>query len=325
MLICVNYHYIRESFEAKFPSIFGIKPDDFRFQLETLSKFGTFISGEELGRKVEEDQAFKGINYLITFDDGLQEQFDLAYPILKEMGIPAMFFPNTGTLEEKDMVEIVHKIHLIRSIVCPSEIRKIMTPYLSSEIVAELGEIREKGIKHYKYDKPETAELKYLLNFTLNQFLISEPMNRIFKEYFNPKEVNSNLYMSHQSVQELADRGFIGSHGENHIPLGLQKENTKHREITGSFNYIEKVFGQKPAGFSFPYGSLDSVMGCQEHLQAAGYKFALTMERAINSNLSQPFAISRFDNNDMPLGKSFKFGKSSELLKYNSSRWIIGN
>ena len=40
--------YIRESFEAKHPSIFGIQPDAFERQLEAISTIGEFISAEDL-------------------------------------------------------------------------------------------------------------------------------------------------------------------------------------------------------------------------------------------------------------------------------------
>ena len=49
------------------------------------------------------------------------------------------------------------------------------------------------------------------------------------------------------------------------------------------------------------------------------------MERSINHNLKQPFGLSRFDNNDMPGGKSYKYKSDTELLKYSKRNWKILN
>lgn len=43
MLIACNFHYIRESFETPFPSIFGVTPQQFEHQLDLLAHHGEFI------------------------------------------------------------------------------------------------------------------------------------------------------------------------------------------------------------------------------------------------------------------------------------------
>ena len=113
MLICVNYHYIRNSFDTKYPSIFGLKPNKFESQLVRLSKLGQFISSDELVLKIQQNKPLNNLNFLITFDDGLKEQYDLALPILDRLGIPAIFFANSLNSEKK-FVSRVHKIHLVR-------------------------------------------------------------------------------------------------------------------------------------------------------------------------------------------------------------------
>ena len=94
-MLCVgNYHYIRTGFKAKYPSIFGFTPSQFKMQLENLSKYGEFISQPELLQKIE--QPLQKNYILITFDDGLKEQYEIAKPILDEMGIPFIFFSCSG-------------------------------------------------------------------------------------------------------------------------------------------------------------------------------------------------------------------------------------
>ncbi len=97
MLIVSNYHYIREDFTAKHPSIFGLTPKQFRLQMEELSKAGSFISQKDLLKF--RNKKFDKNYILITFDDGLKEQYELAKPILDAMGIPFIFFINTANFD----------------------------------------------------------------------------------------------------------------------------------------------------------------------------------------------------------------------------------
>ena len=118
MLAVANFHYIRTDFNSEFPSIFGRTPAEFEFQLQELSRQGKFISQQDIleNRVSEEDRAI-----LITFDDGLKEQFELARPILDRMGIPFICFINTVNFKEQKL-STVHKIHLLRSVLQPANI-----------------------------------------------------------------------------------------------------------------------------------------------------------------------------------------------------------
>jgi len=93
MLTISNYHYIREKYTTKYPSIFGVTPQQFHNQLQLLQSKGDFISAEDL--LTNGDIILKSTEnyFLITFDDGLKEQFDYALPILEELNVPAVLLP----------------------------------------------------------------------------------------------------------------------------------------------------------------------------------------------------------------------------------------
>lgn len=121
MLLSVNYHYIRESFEAPFPAIFGKTPEQFEAQIEELSKYGSFISADQLDDAVRQGKALPERSIFITFDDGLKEQLEFAVPILDKLGVPACFFINTKALSDSSLLN-VHLIHLVRSQLAPEAI-----------------------------------------------------------------------------------------------------------------------------------------------------------------------------------------------------------
>jgi peptidoglycan/xylan/chitin deacetylase (PgdA/CDA1 family) len=120
MLTIANYHYIRENYNTKYPSIFGVTPEQFKKQLLLLSTKADFIHPNDLILNHKDIIGSNENHYFITFDDGLKEQYQYALPILDELNIPAVFFANSRNFQDKRL-STVHKIHLLRSIVSPSD------------------------------------------------------------------------------------------------------------------------------------------------------------------------------------------------------------
>lgn len=314
MLIVSNYHYIREDFTAKHPSIFGFTPEQFRLQLEELSKTGSFISQKDLV-KFRHKKLDK--NYiLITFDDGLKEQYELAKPILDTMGIPFIFFINTANFDERK-VSLVHKIHLIRSRLS------------STEILMELSKIspfelspREKSlaILHYNYDEEQTALLKYLLNFKMSLLQQQEFINPLFDQEFDEVSINSELYFDEEMLQVLNEQDALGSHSHNHVPLGKVSSEELQEELQQSQDFFKKKFGKPAMSISYPYGSQEASSEISEQVSTHSFKLGFTMERAMNNSLEEDsLMISRFDCNDMPLGKN-ELLKSGKLFQESQLR-----
>jgi hypothetical protein len=52
MLIAVNYHYVRPSFDEPYPGIHGVTPAQLDSQLRQLGEAGEFVSGEDVRRAV---------------------------------------------------------------------------------------------------------------------------------------------------------------------------------------------------------------------------------------------------------------------------------
>jgi len=303
MLIVSNYHYIREDFTAKHPSIFGLTPKQFRLQMEELSKAGSFISQKDL---LEFRYKKFDKNYiLITFDDGLKEQFELAKPILDAMGIPFIFFINTANFDEKK-VSLVHKIHLLRSRLSSAEILMEFSNISLFELTP-----REKALAvfHYNYDEAQTALLKYLLNFKMSLPQQQEFINPLFDQLFEESSLNSELYFNEEMLQVLNDQDALGSHSHNHVPLGNISSEELQKELKHTQDFFRQKFGKPAMSLSYPYGSLEASSAIQEQVSAHGFKLGFTMERAMNNSLEEDsLLLSRFDCNDMPLGKN-------ELLK----------
>lgn len=303
MLTVSNYHYIRESFKADYPSIFGVTPAEFERQLKLLKNEGDFISPNLLVSDIANVLKTKENLLFITFDDGLKEQFDLALPILDELQIPAVFFANSLNAQEKK-VTVVHKIHLLRSVLSPAilmdKIIQVHPIRLSNS-----EQLRARDI--YRFDESQSAELKFLLNFKIPYDQQQLIVNRIFIDFFDETEVFSNLYMDEQQLTCLATNGYLGSHTHTHLPLGLLSENEMLFELNHSKSYFEKLTNSAINIVSYPYGTAESATDkVAETAHETGYKLGFTTHKGVNVQGQNPLLLNRFDCNDLVGGKNNK-------------------
>ena len=303
MLTVSNYHYIREDFKTKYPSIFGVTPSSFKKQLLLLQNQGDFISSKNLIENEHTILTSKENYVLITFDDGLKEQVDFGFSILNELNIPALFFANSINYQEKKL-STVHKIHLLRSKI-ESEIilKRIETKYQSKLKTIDVSKI--KAI--YIYDDEKSAVLKYILNFVLNYKEQEEVINELFSSHFNEDEVLNDLYMTTNNLQELANLGYLGSHTHSHYPLGLLPSKHIVKELEESKYFFENLTQTKIETVAYPYGT-DEVCTAEVSKLAtlAGYKFGFTTKRGVNYNTQNKLLLNRFDCNDVIGGKNYK-------------------
>ncbi|WP_299213151.1 polysaccharide deacetylase family protein [uncultured Dokdonia sp.] len=306
MLTVGNYHYIRNDFAAPYPSIFGVTPTFFREQLVALKEIGTFITPQELLENRE--QVIQSPNHyiLITFDDGLKEQYLQAKPILDELEIKALFFINSINFIEKE-VTLVHKIHLLRSQMSTPAFFDILKAFdIEGKTVLSKDE-KVQAIIHYNYDDEETALLKFTLNFKLSIQEQRDLIGVIFDRHFDTDQVVKGLYMTEAQLIQLANEGMLGSHTHSHLPLGYLDRDVIAKEYMTSKNYLEQLTNKDIPYVSYPYGSREACAApVEEMAKSAAHTIGFTMERSINRGDENPLLLKRFDCNDLPLGKNQK-------------------
>ena len=316
MLAVANFHYIRENFDAKYPSIFGLTPGQFENQLEELAQHGEFVSQEEL--LDPNKRTAEGNFLLITFDDGLKEQYELAKPILDRKGIPFVCFINTSNFTE-NKVSLVHKIHFLRSLVSPLELEDRISELHSVNLNEEE---RKKAHIHYNYDPGEVARLKYLLNFKIQISDLKKIIDPLFNEVFTESDVAKNLYMDMNQLQNLWNTGSLGSHSHNHDPLGFLEAKEVQNELKMTQDFFEKNFGDRAKMFSYPYGSYEASKELSIPLKNAGFKYGFSMERAVNKDYqTNPYLLARYDCNDLPGGKANIFEEDEVFENPTLAKW----
>lgn len=323
MLIAVNFHYIRDTFPTR-GGIHGVSPTGFAMQLEELARIGDFVGQAEVKEAVQGDRAwFETPAVVVTFDDGLREQYDYAWPILQSRGIPAIFFVNTAPIAEATL-SAVHKIHILRSEIDPAEFLDLLreqTAEHSIEFDPDASGPPPETL--YRYDDPPAAALKYSLNFVLSpddrERLVSACFSAVFP---SEAEMSRALYMDVEQLRALNESGCLGSHGHEHLPLGLLDASRVEDQIDRSVEHLSTWTGTRPAAFSYPYGTYEACgPALADPLRSSTIEFAFTMERAVNTSREMPHHLARFDSNDVPGGKHPLFDADRFVESAPIARW----
>jgi peptidoglycan/xylan/chitin deacetylase (PgdA/CDA1 family) len=305
MMIVVAYHYVRPRFAYEFPGIHGVTPAELEAQLRLLGTAGEFVSLSQLRDAVRGTGSLPARALLVTFDDGLREQMDHALPVLDRLGIPAAFFVNTWPIAQR-AVSTVHKIHLVRAHTPPVEFVALLHARARRQGLTVPHADSAEAAASYPWDTSEVAGIKHFLNHQLAPEVAETLIGSYFEEVFGNNEaaVSRGLYMDHEHLRMLGARGYLGSHGDRHVPLGRLPRAAVQENVRISLELLAEWTGVRPFALSYPYGTLDA---CPPEAGAAaaavGVEIAFTSEPAANMDLSQPLHLARFDCNDLPGGR----------------------
>ena len=264
MLLAVTYHYVVEEAPAAPRAIFPVTTALLQRQLEELGRSYEFASRDDLLRALDGEAALPERAALVTFDDGLRCQAELALPVLDRLGVPGLFFVPGQPLAEGRVLD-VHKVHRLRESMA------------DEEILAALGtEAPAAPPGRHVYDDPLAAGVKELLAGRS-----SEELDGLLAQA--GVSMSPNLYMTAQDVAELEQRGMLGAHGYSH---------DARDDFARGADVLEAHTGTRPRTMSYPYG--------RPAAGAEAFAAAFTTERKVNETLDEPLLLGRFDTNDLP-------------------------
>jgi peptidoglycan/xylan/chitin deacetylase (PgdA/CDA1 family) len=268
-LLVITHHRI--GYPSKSPyygSIFSASPEIFREQVCYLRTNFRILTLSEL----DTPAAFKEPSVLIAFDDGYRDNFEVAFPILKELGVPATFFIPTGFLEIPRLPWWDHAAYVLGQ-TAQTEIvldwPKRMTIQLDSE--------------------GQTRAIWSVISLYLDGKIDDEPQFRAHLEERSAMTVDEamlgrDLFMTWDQVRLLARAGMsIGSHSHNHPMLAKLSGEQQQAELKTSKAILERELGSAVSSVAYPFGwegAYNEITKLQAH--TAGYRLAFSAKKGIN-------------------------------------------
>lgn len=309
-LLIFDYHYIGPE-NRYLQGIYPVSSERLENQIKEVMRYFTPISQQQLIAATEAGGGIPENSCLITFDDGLRSQFDVALPILKRMKVPAVFFVSSLPYVENRTC-LVHKIHFLRATLSPeifleeleNTLQTVFNKSLTMLLTIENENIaREK----YRYDTPLEAKVKYFLNNILDDKEKDEVISIIFHKYVpNEEDFIREFYMQPEHLKELRALGYLGLHSFDHVAFSRLSLPEIREQLARNKEHLESIAGSIPVeSVSYPYGSkYDINSKVVEICQELGIKVGFTKERAINASLKNPLLFARADTNDVVGGKN---------------------
>jgi peptidoglycan/xylan/chitin deacetylase (PgdA/CDA1 family) len=301
----VMYHYVRDLPRTDFPQIKGMLLDDFRKQVNWLSKNYEMASLESALAFLQGEYQPKRNLCLLTFDDCLKEHYDEVTPMLAERGIQGVFFVITSCLQEH-RVASAHMNHFLIAALGFDFYREAFLKKLRSlaHTPVSLREIdEEEAHRTYRWDTSEVRAFKYLLNFVLDPVIRDRALLEIFEEYISDHSAFSRLlYFNWDEAKQMQKAGMaLGGHSHQHLPLGALTDEEQAEDLKLCHRLLmENLLPQNLWPFSYPYGKQSSFNQVTvQQLNQIGFSCSFATEVGTNRPGADLFAINRADCKDV--------------------------
>lgn len=231
---------------------------------------------------------------VVTFDDGYDDNYEVAFPILRELGVPATFFVSTGHIDSGRPFAYDWLVYMILN--TPSQ--QLTLPELQLDVPIPPS-------------RAGRRELAGKVLFDMKGFEDSEQLaliTRLERDWRMPRAAAPMHCrpMDWAQLREMHAAGFeIGSHGVHHRMLAKLPTDELHIELRESKAVLERELGQPVTSLSYPVGGGRSFNDTV--VQAAidaGYRLACSYVCGTNMNpASNRYALRRLPvEREMGLG-----------------------
>jgi peptidoglycan/xylan/chitin deacetylase (PgdA/CDA1 family) len=268
-IIVLAYHDLCSDDET-IDSWLRVSVTDFRTQLINLKKLGEFISpqnSQELFKKKTIHPRF-----LLTFDDGYFNNYKIAFPVLKELNIPALFFISTHHLESQEMFWF----------------DRIISPIQYHHL--EKIDLSEFGLHHFYFPVGARVERWDTINKLLDDIKkIGNEQHARVKEilaYFDTRYGQNNKKwhekfrpLKKEEIREMEQSGlcYFGSHSHFHQILTYLDEQDIYHNLETSKKILENICHNAVEHIAYPNGNFDQkvVQACHK----AGFNHGFNLQK----------------------------------------------
>ncbi len=259
-IILPFYHLVSNENPVHIKHLYRVKKtNDFINDLDFFCKYFEPIDYPTFCKIKNKEIKPKKKSFLLSFDDGLVEFYDIIAPILLKKGIPAINFLNSNFIDNKDLF-YRYKASLLIDFLTDNQNQLPFTPFSSIEEA-------KKNILAINYTNKKQLDIwAKKLNFSFADFLQKQ-----------------KPYLTTEQIKELQQQGFyFGTHSIDHpeyfrLTLEEQKRQTKEsmEEIQKEFNISYKIFAFPFTDFNISkkfFETIDKEKICDTTFGTAGIK-----------------------------------------------------
>lgn len=264
-LVVLTYHRVlpgnREDYRVYPPN--SIFSSEFEQQISYISRYYHVLSGEELRTCMESGVPIPPHSILLTFDDGYENNYTTALPILRNYGAPAIFFLTTGLIGGQDTLLWFDRMDAILSI---------------NSLETVVGWCASRGLPVDATDKRSLRNWIKKLSRSDREEVIDDLEQEFERDVDIVCDRRISGLLCWEQVCEMVKQGMtIGSHTASHQILASSSAQEVDAELRTSRELIQQQTGQTCWAFSYPNGEVHDFRPADKiAVRSAGYSCAFS-------------------------------------------------
>jgi peptidoglycan/xylan/chitin deacetylase (PgdA/CDA1 family) len=221
----------------------------------------------------------------ITFDDGWEDNYRVAFPHFLAYQMPATVFTCTGLIGSWGVLPEERFARLWAECAKRGRLKEL------------LGDLDHWGVgrksSHLPGSRKHSSQALKRMPLTARLLLLDH-----FEQRYEVPPITTRRFMSWEDLRIMTNTGLIqiGSHTRRHASLPAETDRDIRREVEDSRNEIFMQTGQIPRTFAYPNGLYDARVA--DLVREAGYRAAVSTNFAVTTKKCNPLAIPRIAVDD---------------------------
>lgn len=264
--------------------------DQFRQQMAYLKKYFHVISLRHLVAFYHHQESVPERSVVITMDDGYLSNYALAFPVLKELSIPATIFIATDFVDKKEFLW-VDRIEYALTMTFKKDLKLQIA---HEEFNVPLRSISQKNLAY----RDIKSGLKQLSAKERN--LVVQEIERQLEVQLNLQSRNIEMYspLEWTQISEMIHSGLItiGSHGSSHTIATSLSEDEFRKELQASKTRIIEMTRARCELFSYPNGGMGDFNDLTQRIvKEQNFDSAVTTLIGANNVSSHVYELKRLN------------------------------
>lgn len=251
------------------PELISASAEAFRGQMACLRRHFSPMRFDEVLDRLDRGRRLPKNAVLVSFDDGYDDNYRVAFPILRELGMSAMFFVSTGHIDSGRPFSYDWLVHMI----CRNRADGLRLPELGLDCA--LGPTLEAR----RAQAAQVLDRMKSLDADAQDALIGGLETRWGMQRGGVADCKP---MDWVQLREMRAAGMeIGSHGVNHHMLAKLPPERMEAEVVESKRTLERELGGEVLALSYPVGGTDAYDAVTiDAVRRAGYRMACSYVRS---------------------------------------------
>lgn len=177
------------------------------------------------------------LQFCLTFDDGLREFKEVAWPIIQKYDVPVTLFVNSAFVDNKAMFFRFKSSLLIEAMLHNDKLNFTTVTSIAGQPI-----------------QSKAALQSFLLSASYHQRHLLDQLAEILEVDFKAYLQKNKPYLSLAELKELEQQGvIIGAHSVDHPLFNQLSLNDQLAQIKESLNWVADNFQNSIKSFSFPF------------------------------------------------------------------------